>query len=290
MRCTYYLCRSGLHLADPSLLHHSRTHACTGPLPPSLPSLARRYMPPELLSFGFGGAEAHPDLAFATTPTMQANSSIVGTSTAASARDIQGRAPTDSIDNMTMTDVETGVGIASQDLRGLMLSHQSGTYPARAPETPGSARYDGRAWDVYSMGASLFAVPPHTYTGIRTHALCPRAPLHSTPFPLPLHLQAWSSSSCGSNAPSSAACRRGPQPPPSYAAFAPKSQIRCRASSLILFSACGLGSPGTGPQRARYPTRFGRRRWSLPLRVPFVAPAARRAPSPSGSRRRRRRP
>ena len=154
-------------------------HSSPPSLPPSLPSLARRYMPPELLSFGFGGAEAHPDLAFATTPTMQANSSIVGTSTAASARDIQGRAPTDSIDNMTMTDVETGVGIASQDLRGLMLSHQSGTYPARAPETPGSARYDGRAWDVYSMGASLF---PLTHT--RGSALTPSAPaLHSTPLP-----------------------------------------------------------------------------------------------------------
>ena len=108
-------------------------------------------MPPELLSFGFGG-EAHPDLAFAATPTMQADSGIVG-GNAASARDIQGRAPIDSIDNMTMTDVETGVGVASQDLRDLMASHASGTYPPSAPKTPGFARYDGRAWDVYAMGA-----------------------------------------------------------------------------------------------------------------------------------------
>ena len=117
-----------------------------------------RYMPPELLSFGFGD-EAPPDLQFASTAASPASalpasplhhSTFDATAAAAAAATPAAEAD---LEVASSSDPQDGVGCDSQDLRQLISSHGSQTYPPYVPDAQGVARYDGKAWDVYAMGA-----------------------------------------------------------------------------------------------------------------------------------------
>jgi hypothetical protein len=115
-------------------------------------------MPPELLSFGFGD-EAPPDLQFASTAASPASalpasplhhSTFDATAAAAAAATPAAEAD---LEVASSSDPQDGVGCDSQDLRQLISSHGSQTYPPYVPDAQGVARYDGKAWDVYAMGA-----------------------------------------------------------------------------------------------------------------------------------------